>query len=145
MFSLKIFIVITMISSSIKIPKPTPASITQGKMHNSKPSWAWRNRLQTSRMMNNKESAAPLLTLSLISEGAEPAVRASICTERAPLLKTVAVWNGLGLQPWAAGCCCQVELHLRAAVFSFSSCSSWAPSKYMLIGSTQSMNSYLTH
>lgn len=67
-----------MISGSIKIPKPTPASITQGKMHNSKPSWAQSNRLQTYSMMNNKEeSAAPLLTLSLrgISVEAEPVVR----------------------------------------------------------------------
>lgn len=55
-----------MISGSIKIPKPTPASITQGKMHNSKPSWAQSNRLQTYSMMNNKEKSAALLpTLSL--------------------------------------------------------------------------------
>lgn len=70
-------ILIIMISGSIKIRKPTPASITQGKMHNSKPSWARSNRLQTYSMMNNKEEWAALLTLSLtgISVGAGPVVR----------------------------------------------------------------------
>lgn len=62
----------TVISGSIKIPKPTAASITQGKMHNSKPSWAGRNRLQTYRMMNSKEFAALLLTLSFVCAGAKP-------------------------------------------------------------------------
>lgn len=70
-------IVIIMISGSIKIRKPTPACITQGKMHNSKPSWARSNRLQTYSMMNNKEEWTALLTWSLtgISVGAGPVVR----------------------------------------------------------------------
>lgn len=64
-----------MISGSINIPKPTPASITQGTMHNSKPSWAESDRLRTYSMMNNKECAPLALTLSSISAGAEPVVR----------------------------------------------------------------------
>lgn len=58
-------VVITVICDSIKIPKPTPASITRGKMHNSKPSWARSNRLQTYSMMNNKEPAPRLLLATI--------------------------------------------------------------------------------
>ena len=133
-----------MISGAIKIPKPAPASITQGKMHNSKPSWgAQSNRLQTYSTMNNKESAALPLALSFISVGAEPAVRRDVVRASTSSKNTLPFFSLHFLSLSCANedrcclvcidpCCSDEPLAVarlwdssQAAVFSPGSCYNW--------------------